>query len=317
MNQTATQSDQLLSWMAGLADATRLRLLRLLERHELGVADLCDILQMPQSTVSRHLKVLSDQSWVIHRRCGTTNLYHTLLDELDPVARSLWLLTREQTDSWPSTRQDQVRLSQRLSQRRQHTRDFFEGAAGDWDRIREELYGSDFSIQALLALLPAHWTVADLGCGTGWMSGQLARHVRQVVAVDQSPAMLKAAAARVQGLANVTLLEGDLEALPLEDQSCDAATLSMVLTYLAQPGDVLAEARRILKPGGKLVLVDLLAHDREDFRRQMGQACLGFTEEQLRELLREAGFARTSCQALAAASHARGPALLLATGLAD
>src|SRR5881227_2155973 len=94
------QPDALLGWMESLADPTRLRLLRLLERHELGVVELCDVLQLPQSTVSRHLKVLSDQSWTRSRRHGTTNLYRTLLDELDPTARKLWILAREQTNDW-------------------------------------------------------------------------------------------------------------------------------------------------------------------------------------------------------------------------
>src|SRR5438270_13654014 len=107
MSRAATPSshsspDALLGWMESLADPTRLRLLRLLERHELGVAELCDVLQLPQSTVSRHLKVLADQRWVRARRDGTTNLYRTILDELETGARRLWLPAREQTDAWPA-----------------------------------------------------------------------------------------------------------------------------------------------------------------------------------------------------------------------
>src|SRR3954463_13568941 len=107
----ATRPDLLLGWMTSLADATRLRLLRLLERHELGVVELCDVLQLPQSTVSRHLKVLADEGWARRRRHGTTSLYRTILDELDPAARKLWLLAREQTDDWPAVQQDQLRLA--------------------------------------------------------------------------------------------------------------------------------------------------------------------------------------------------------------
>src|SRR3954447_21986509 len=100
------QPDALLGWMECLSDPTRLRLVRLLERHELGVAELCDVLQLPQSTVSRHLKALSDQQWTRSRRQGTNHLYRTLLDELEPAARKLWLLTREQTAAWVTARQD-------------------------------------------------------------------------------------------------------------------------------------------------------------------------------------------------------------------
>src|SRR6476659_4380442 len=113
----ATRLDDLLGWMDSLADATRLRLLRLLERHELGVAELCDILQLPQSTVSRHLKVLADQGWVRPRRQGTTHLYRMTLDEPNgsqppSPPRRLWLLTREQSDNWAAVHQDELRLAQ-------------------------------------------------------------------------------------------------------------------------------------------------------------------------------------------------------------
>src|SRR3954465_5786826 len=117
MVQHASQPDALLRWMESLADPTRLRLLRLLERHELGVAELCDILQLPQSTVSRHLKVLADQKWVRSRREGTTRLYRMILDELTAPARRLWLLAREQTDDWTTLKQDEMRLDRVLRQR--------------------------------------------------------------------------------------------------------------------------------------------------------------------------------------------------------
>src|SRR3954453_8688238 len=99
MNKTAAAPDALLAWMGSLADPTRLRLLRLLDKHELGVDELRDVLQMPQSTVSRHLKVLADEGFARSRRVGTTNLYRTILDELEPPARKLWLVAREQTES--------------------------------------------------------------------------------------------------------------------------------------------------------------------------------------------------------------------------
>src|SRR5947209_2589533 len=156
------QPEALLGWMESLADPTRLRLLRLLERHELGVVELCDVLQLPQSTVSRHLKVLSDQEWTRSRRQGTTNLYRTLLDELDPTARKLWLLAREQTNTWPTSHHDEMRLVQRLRDRQKDSQAFFAGAAGQWDKLRGELYGSRFPTAAMLSLLPDNLTIADL-----------------------------------------------------------------------------------------------------------------------------------------------------------
>src|ERR1700733_10922179 len=152
MVTSAPHTDRVLALMASLADQTRLRLLRLLERHELGVVELCDVLQLPQSSVSRHLKVLSDQKWVRARPLNTTRLYRMILDELEPAARKLWLLAREQTDAWPTAKQDQLRLQRRLSQRKLDSQSFFAGAAGEWDRLRRELYGERFSTAAMLAV---------------------------------------------------------------------------------------------------------------------------------------------------------------------
>lgn len=305
--------DSLVNWMASLADRTRLRLLRLLERHELGVVELCDILQLPQSTVSRHLKLLSDQRWVRNRRNGTTHLYRVISDELEPASRKLWLLAREQTDDWATVRQDQLRLERRLRQRQADSQTFFNSAASKWDRLRDELYGQASSAAALFALVPSSWTVADLGCGTGWASATLGSNVARVIAVDSSAAMLKAARKRTEGLANIELRRGELEALPIDSASCDAAILLLVLTYVSEPRQVLSEMARILKPGGHAVVMDLLPHDREEFRRQLGQQSMGFPPESMTELLTNAGFSACRVRALPPQPAARGPALFLAT----
>ena len=314
MIKTVNQPDALLRWMGSLADGTRLRILRLLERHELGVVELCDVLQMPQSTVSRHLKLLADERWVESRRQGTTNFYRMILDELDEPARRLWLLARGQTDRWATLHQDQVRLARRLRQRRAESQAFFAGAAGEWDRLREELYGTSFGRDAAMALLPSTWTVADLGCGTGLQAADLARFVAKVIAVDNSDAMLAAARARTRDLPHVEVREGDLEALPIEDGTCDAAVCVLVLTYLPEPAAAVREMRRVLKPGGRAVVVDLLRHDREDFRRRMGQQSLGFERQGLCDMLEEAGFTEAQCRELPPEMETSGPALLLATG---
>jgi len=309
----ARQPDALLSWMASLADPTRLRLLHLLERHELGVVELCEVLQLPQSSVSRHLKVLVDQGWVEGRAQGTNRLYRTAEGERDTAARKLWLLARDQTGSWPTVQQDRLRLTRRLAEREPAAQAFFAGAAGRWDKLRGDLYGQAFSREALFALLPAEWVVADLGCGTGQTAMALAPHVRRVIGVDQSSAMLRAARKRSAGLANVELRQGSLEALPLEDGSVDAALLLLALTYVSNPGRALDEMLRVLRPGGRAVIVDLLCHDREEFRRQMGQQSLGFAPEALSRLVAQAGLQAVSCRTLSPEPEAKGPALLLAS----
>jgi ArsR family transcriptional regulator len=309
------QPATLLGWMEALADPTRLRLLRLLERHELGVVELCDVLQLPQSTVSRHLKILADGGWVRSRRQGTTRLYRTILDELDPPTRKLWLLAREQTESWATVHQDALRLTRRLREREQDAQQFFAGAAGQWDKLRRDLYGEHFIHDAMLALLPSDYTVADLGCGTGHLAAELAPRVRTVIGIDNSPAMLKAARKRVADLTNVDLRQGDLETLPIADATCDAATLILVLTYATDPPRVLAEMSRILKPNGRAVVVDLLPHDRDDFRRQMGQQHAGFDAAELTRMLTAAGFTSAIVHSLPPEPEAQGPALFLATAM--
>ena len=214
MNPGNSQPAALLQWMDSLADATRLRLLRLLEGHELGVVDLCAVLQMPQSTVSRHLKVLADEGWVVSRRSGTMNRYALAVNELPLPARKLWALAREQTDNWPALRQDELRLHRRLQQHSPDARTFFASTAGQWEKLRRELYGEKFLFSVLAALTPSDWTIADLGCGTGQLVAEMAPHVKRVIGVDVSPAMLKAAGKRVDPQALDQLLHPTLDPTP-------------------------------------------------------------------------------------------------------
>jgi ubiquinone/menaquinone biosynthesis C-methylase UbiE/DNA-binding transcriptional ArsR family regulator len=314
MVKSPTKPAALLGWMDCLADETRLRLIRLLERNELSVAELCEVVQLPQSTVSRHLKVLADQKWVKSRSQGTTHLYRTVLDELDPVPRKLWILAREQTEGWATGGQDELRVQQTLRKRQADPQSFFAGAAGQWDKLRGELYGHAFSAAALLALVPADWVVADLGCGTGPLIADLAPYGVRLIGVDSSADMLKAARKRLGNLPNVDLRRGDLLDLPIEPATCDAALLVLALTYVAEPAKVIAEAARVLKAGGKLVVVDLLPHDRDDFRRQMGQASLGLSADFVAGAMRDAGLADATDRPLPPEGGAKGPALFLATG---
>ena len=315
MDVTSDQPLSLLSWMASLSDATRLRLLHLLDQCDLRVVDLCDVLQMPQSTVSRHLKVLSDQGWTRSRREGTTNQYFLADEDLSAPAKQLWELTKLQTGRWATLIQDGLRLERRLRAREIDSKDFFAGAAEHWQNTRESLYGKRFSDAAVLSLLPGDWTVADLGCGTGELIESLAGQVSQVIGIDQSPEMLEAARVRTASFDNVDVREGDLSGLPIDDGSCDAAMMVLVLTYVDDFLEPLREACRILKSGGKLVIVDLLHHDRDDFRRQMGQSRMGFELPEIEAMMQQAGFEETSSQPLPPETDVTGPALLLATGM--
>ena len=298
-----------------LSDATRTRMLLVLERHELTVSELCTIMQLPQSTVSRHLKRLSDAGWVVSRRDGTCRYYSLSLDDRAAPARRLWTLLRDQVSSTAGADQDARRVKSVLARRESKSQEFFESTAGQWDKLRADLFGAGSHLQALLALIDERWTIGDLGCGTGQVACALAPFVARVVAIDRSGEMLQAARRRVRDLPAVEVRRGELEALPIADAELDAATLLLVLHHVANPGAALREAARTLKPGGRLVIADMLPHDREEYRQQMGHVWLGFGEEQMRRLLEAAGFERIRIIPLPASAAARGPALFVATGI--
>jgi len=310
----ASTSEPLLARLSALADEVRLRLLALLDGEELSVSEIAEVLQLPQSTASRHLKQLADGDWLRVRAERTSNFYTFAGAEMPEGARRIWTAARAELADWPALEQDRLRLRQALAARRANEPSFFAGVAGEWDRLRRELYGERFTDEALLALLPAHWVVADLGCGSGTVTARLAPAVARVVAIDASPEMLEAARERTRGLANVELLDGDLAALPIADATCDAALLLLALTHVADPARAAGELARILRPGGRAVVVDLLRHDRDAFRRQMGQLGNGFEPAELASLLAAAGLGAVRCRPLAPEPKAKGPALLIATG---
>src|SRR5690606_2291727 len=244
-----------------LSDAARSRMLVLLDRNELTVSELCGVLQLPQSTVSRHLKTLLDAGWVTSRRDGTSRYYTLSLDGRGPAARRLWTLLREQVGDTPTAAQDARRLKTVIRERQSKSREFFESAARQWDKLREEMFGRGSYLQALPALLDPGWTVGDLGSGTGQVAAALAPFVTRVIAVDRSGEMLQAARRRLRDHANVEVRRGERESLPIADGELDAATLMLVLHHLSDPGEALREAARALRPGGRLVICDMLPHD--------------------------------------------------------
>jgi ubiquinone/menaquinone biosynthesis C-methylase UbiE/DNA-binding transcriptional ArsR family regulator len=303
----------ILKRMASVADATRCRLLRVLERQELTVSELCSVLRLPQSTVSRHLKTLADDEWVLARRDGTSHFYRMSTTELTEDARGLWSLIVERLGQENPSPEDDRRLAEVLESRRTRSRDFFATTAGQWDRLREELFGRHFHLQALPALLDERWVVGDLGCGTGQVAQSLAPFVGRVIAVDGSPEMLRTARERLRGLDNVDLRQGELEALPIGDQELDAALVVLVLHYLPEPARPLREAARVLRPGGRLLVVDMLPHDREEYQQQMGHVWLGFSEEQVVRHLAASGFEEVRLRALPPDPEAGGPTLFAAS----
>lgn len=302
----------MLDHMATLSDPIRCRMALALERHELTVSELCSVLQLPQSTVSRHLKTLGDDGWLVLRRDGTSRYYSMSLEDLDPSARRLWPLIREQVAATTAADHDERRLKSVLGRRRSKSEEFFSSASGRWDHLREELFGGTFHLHALVALLDPTLVVGDLGCGTGQLSALVAPHVARVIGVDSSPDMLNAARTRLKDVATADFRLGNLEALPMDDGELDAAVMALVLHHVPEPARALAECARALKPGGRVLIVDMLPHDRAEYQQQMGHVWLGFPEKQMRKMLMTAGFTDIRWHALPIDPDAKGPALFAA-----
>ena len=308
-------SPGILDDLSTLADAMRSRMLLLLDGNELTVSELCSVLQLPQSTVSRHLKTLVDAGWASPRRDGTSRYYTIALEGLDAGARRLWPLIREQVAATSGAEHDDRRLASVLARRRSKSEEFFSSASGQWDRLREELFGHTFHLHAVLGLLDPASIVGDLGCGTGQLSALVAPHVAQVIAVDSSPDMLQAARLRLAQLDNVDLRSGSVEALPIDDAQIDVAMMGLVLHHLPDPAKALSECARVLKPGGRALIIDMLPHDRAEYQQQMGHVWLGFTEQQMSKLLTTAGFHAIRLRPLPIAEEAKGPALFAAVAV--
>jgi ArsR family transcriptional regulator len=302
--------------LGALADPVRGRLLLLLERRELTVRELQAVLQLPQSTVSRHLKVLASSGLVQTRSEGTSNWYRMPARELAGPPRRLWLAVRDELAATPVAYRDAARLQQVLAERHRTSLKFFARAAGEWDRLREELFGRGTELLALPGLLDEDWTIGDLGCGTGQLAATLAPFVGKVIGVDESAAMLRSARQRTRELANVELRSGTLEAPPLAAGELDAALLLLVLHHAPDPGRVLEATHRALRPGGRVVLLDMQPHEHLEYREQMGHQWLGFSRADVQEWLGAARFTGMRFVPLPPDAKAKGPPLFAMTARA-
>jgi ArsR family transcriptional regulator len=311
-----------MKWMVSLAEGTRARTLRLLEKQELAVAELCDILQLPQSTVSRHLKVLHDDGWIRSRREGTSRFY-SFAGTVSGAALRLWNILRDEMlaqygdgdNGEDGLVAEEERLRRVLTARQTRSKEFFASSADQWDRLREEMFGPSLHLLAAASLLDETWVIGDLGCGTGYLAQALSPFLGRIIAIDSSTAMLEAARERTRHLSNVEVRQGEMELLPLEDELLDAAIAVLVLHHLAEPARLFQEMARILKPGGKAIVVDMQPHDRQEYRQQMGHVWLGFAPSQIEKWLSDAGFSLLRINPLSPISSAKGPPLFFATAV--
>ena len=300
--------------LAGVADELHLRALRVLERDELSVGEVASVFQTPQSTISRRLKLLADAGWLQKRTVGPATLYSLSLDDLSDAHRAIWIAARAQISGDATCEEDDRRRQAVLNKRQADSLAYFGRVAGEWDQVRSELFGDNFTAAALLAMLDPDWIVADIGCGTGNAAALLAPHVARVIAIDQSDAMLTAVRKRLAHRANIEVRAGAIEALPLDDESVDAITCVLVLHHLENPAHALSQMARALKPRGVALILDMVGHDHAEFRRTMGHKRLGFDEGDMRSFLQDAGFERVRLTRVPSSPQARGPGLFVATG---
>jgi ArsR family transcriptional regulator len=278
-----------------LGDSARLRLLRILAgRHgRLNVTELTVVLGIAQSGVSRHLKLLKDAGLVVEERGGGFSYYRLAPALLDGGFGGLWTTLQAQFSAAAdnaAARADEARLQEVVRLRKENF------AVHGTDRA-QFVPGRSWAAwsRALGFLLPSV-VVADLACGEGYLSIEAARWARQVIGVDRSPEVLTRARAlaRRRGVTNVVWKQGDIERLPLDDQSVDVALLSQALHHAGDPSQALAEAFRILRPGGQLLLLDLREHEQAWVRDRVGDRWLGFKDDDLERLLKRAGLSDVS-----------------------
>jgi ubiquinone/menaquinone biosynthesis C-methylase UbiE/DNA-binding transcriptional ArsR family regulator len=272
-----------------LGDTTRLRMLLLLSREELSVAELQEILGSGQSTISTHLAQLKHAGLVEDRRTGK-NIWYRSKSEGDVVSELLALLNKT-PDELPEAKHDQAALELALRKRQDKTRAFFDDMAGRLGR--QYIPGRSWKsiAEALLRLLPP-MVIADLGAGEGAFSLLLAQRAKQVIAVDNSDKMVElgSSLAHKQGVAALEYRKGDLEAVPIADGLVDLALFSQSLHHALHPERAVAEAWRILKPGGRIAVLDLVQHRFVEARELYADVWLGFSEVELESLLTKAGF---------------------------
>jgi len=302
-----------LGWLATLGDVARVRTLRLLEREELGVGELARALQLPQSTVSRHLKPLFEQGWVSKRPEGTQSLYRMRAGDLAPGMRDLWRMSGEHLGARHVYGDDDARLAEVIAARRVDSRTFFGRIGGDWDEVRRELFGAAFVPEALLGLLPADAVAVDFGCGTGEAAEWLAPVVGKVIAVDREQAMLAAARKRLKRFRNVDFRQGDLLSPPLKAGEAHLGVVMLVFHHADDPAAMLRAMAPCFRAGGALLVVDMVKHDRAAYQQSMGHRHLGFAEDELARFARGSGFSLRRFTRLRPDTHAKGPGLFAAS----
>jgi len=276
-----------------LADPTRVRLLALLEREELTVAELSAVTRLAQPRVSTHLAKLKDADLVRDRRAGVSAYYRFNEDNLEPAERGLWEALRAGTDD-PLLRQDAERLTAVLATR-SSDENWADSVAGDMERHYSPGRTWEALARAALPML-APGEVLDVASGDGVLAELLAPHARRYVCIDSSTKVVLAASERLRKLDHVEVMEGDMQALPFDKPQFDLVLLMHALTYADKPAVAVAEAARVLRKGGQLLATCLAKHEHKSAVTPYGHVNLGFTEKELRKFALRAGLVIQVCE---------------------
>ncbi len=280
----------MLSVIKALADPTRLRLVGILEHGEFTVQELVSILNMGQSRISRHLKILVEAricsverqgTWSYFRMNGGDDFFHSIRPDI-----------LERISAIEGHGDDQVGVARILDERRKKSQQFFDQHARQWDKMASDLVPADRYASYILNALDSGHIVVDVGVGTGRLLKELSLASQHVIGIDHSAAMLDEARCRVgeQKLENVELRLGELTHLPVADGIANCAILNMVLHHAANPQDAFAELNRVLEPGGQLIVADLVRHDMEWFQEQMADQWMGFDKKEIDRWLDATGY---------------------------
>ncbi|MEZ4386593.1 MAG: metalloregulator ArsR/SmtB family transcription factor [Candidatus Krumholzibacteriia bacterium] len=276
--------------LQAVSDPTRLRLLRLLLREELNVQELVGVVQLRQPSVSRHLAVLRDAGWVEQRREGTFSWYRAVVGGPEAPAADLRAAVARLAAGLAEADEDQARLAAVIAEREARGRELFAGVADHWDRIRRQYEHPDLQAGMVAALVPTGRRVVDVGTGSGALLPLLAMSGAEVVAVDHSAALLARARRRIRdaGLGGITFQQADVRTLPFADATFDAAYTSMVLHHLPEPAAAVVELARVVRPGGRVVIVEFTRHNLGWMRDELAHRWLGFDREDLEGWLQAA-----------------------------
>ena len=276
--------------LKALADPLRLRVLAAVAEEELTVGEVQEVVDSVQSSVSRNLAILRAAGFVQDRKEGTS-VYFSARPNMPEPAGELFKSLQSRLAEIPEVKRDRARLEECRRRRLRKSESYFESLAGDWERIRKSYFDDRVTGLSIEKLLPRDLTLADVGCGTGSLTFELARFARKVIGVDLSREMLRRARAiaKERKLGNVEFRQGDALEVPLPSRSVDAAFCVMVLHFVPDPARAIANLCRITRLGGPIILVDLVQHKQDWMREQMAHQWLGFDQPAIERWFCQAG----------------------------